>query len=537
MPRAPEHIDPSDRRRIEEALRERELELRTLADNIPQLAWIADRDGWIYWYNRRWFDYTGTTLADCAGWGWKRVHHPDHVDRVVEGFRDAIQREHEWEDTFPLRAKEGHYRWFLSRAMPVRDEHGRVQRWFGTNTDITEQRFLDIASGVLSLSLDVTETLEQLAKLAVPDIADISIVDVLQDGALKRVAVAHPDPAIAAEIHEWAVRYPPDRRVNDGLSSVLRSGEPVFYPESTDGFLEAVARSADHLRRLRELGISSCIIVPLTARGQIHGAITLIRTGTRTYGRSKLRTALELGRRAGAALDNAQLFRASQEAIRARDDILAIVSHDLRQPLNAIDLAAAMVLAGDLEPKARKRLEMIEKSASRMERLLRDLLDTSSIQTGRFSMVRARIEASAVVNGVTAAHEALAAKHGIRLVRECELDGAMLDGDLERLVQAFGNIVGNAVKFSRPGDVVVFRAVVRAGRVVFSVIDAGPGIPADELPRIFDPYWSAERHAKKGTGLGLYICKSIIEMHGGTISVESTPGVGTTFVVELPVVT
>jgi PAS domain S-box-containing protein len=112
---------------------------RTLADHIAQLAWMADASGWIFWYNERWFRYTGTTLDEMEGWGWRKVHHPDHIDRVVEKFRGAIAAGETWEDTFPLRSREGEYRWFLSRAMPIRDEDGNVLRWFGTNTDITER--------------------------------------------------------------------------------------------------------------------------------------------------------------------------------------------------------------------------------------------------------------------------------------------------------------------------------------------------------------------------------------------------------------
>jgi PAS domain S-box-containing protein len=122
----------------ERAHRESESRFRTLADNIAQFAWMADETGSIFWYNKRWFDYTGTTLDEMKGWGWRKVHHPDHVDRVVKRIAHCFETGEEWEDTFPLRGRDGNYRWFLSRAMPIRDENGKVVRWFGTNTDITE---------------------------------------------------------------------------------------------------------------------------------------------------------------------------------------------------------------------------------------------------------------------------------------------------------------------------------------------------------------------------------------------------------------
>lgn len=132
--------DITERKKAEEALEASEKRFRSMADNISQLAWMANETGWIFWYNKRWYDYTGTSFEEMQGWGWQKVHHPDHVERVVEKLKYCFKNGQFWEDTFPLRAKEGHYRWFLSRAVPIKDDSGKVVEWFGTNTDITEMR-------------------------------------------------------------------------------------------------------------------------------------------------------------------------------------------------------------------------------------------------------------------------------------------------------------------------------------------------------------------------------------------------------------
>jgi PAS domain S-box-containing protein len=150
-------------------MQESEERFRALADNIPQLAWMAEAQGSIFWYNQRWFDYTGTTLEEMRGWGWQKVHHPDHEQRVVEKFKHCLETGDVWEDTFPLRGADGEYHWFLSRAMPIRDEHGMVLRWFGTNTDITERKRLDQVLQEKNIELESAKSVAEKANLAKSD--------------------------------------------------------------------------------------------------------------------------------------------------------------------------------------------------------------------------------------------------------------------------------------------------------------------------------------------------------------------------------
>jgi len=522
--------------RTTERLRESEMQLQNLADNIPQLAWMADRTGALFWYNRRWFDFTGMTYDDVKDAGWQKVQHPAHLKFVIEKFGRAIATGEVWEDTFPMRGRDGRYRWFLTRAVPIRDVEGNVVRWFGTNTDVTDQRFLAEATKLLGSSLDYHDTLEKLARLAVPECADWCIVDVVEQAGPRRISIAHADPTKTELAREWAERYPPDWKEPRGLAHVIRTGRPEFVREIPDALLVESARDPRQLRTLRALGLVSMIAVPLVARDRTLGALALVMAESgRHYHASDLELATELGRRAGVAIDNARLYREAGDAIRIREKILAIVSHDLRNPLGAIDLSSILVLQDStLAPPTRRALELIRRSAGRMQRMIGDLLDLARIQSGALTLERAAHDAEELLADSLATHEPIARNKGISVVQELAARGVLVSCDRERIEQVFANLLGNAIKFCRPGDTISVRASRERDHVRYVVADTGPGIPADELPHIFEPYWSARDSTKEGLGLGLHIAKGIIDAHGGEMKAESD-GAGATFVVRLPI--
>ncbi len=297
---------------------------------------------------------------------------------------------------------------------------------------------------------------------------------------------------------------------------------------------------------------ASMVLTPVWDRsGQLAGFAKVTRDATdrRDADEALRRAKLELERRADERTHelveaNHKLetaCRDAQHAVRMREEVLAVVSHDLRNPLAAIHMAATVLLmktAGDHQ--FRKHAETIHRSAARMEHLLSDLLDMASLQAGTLAVERRPEDAASIVAEVFDLHEPIAREKGVRIARAVELDGVRLFCDRDRVLQVFGNLIGNAIKFCQPGCVITVRGEVAAAEAAvapvaqFAVADTGPGISGSELPHLFEPYWSADRHARKGTGLGLYISKGIVEAQGGRLRVESEQGKGATFYFTLP---
>ena len=418
------------------------------------------------------------------------------------------------------------------------------QQMLRARAEIAEagQRFLSEATAILTSSLEYEKTLERITALAVPQLADWCAINLLSpDGTLRTVGLTHTDPSKLESARLLAERYPARPNARFGAPEVMRTGKAQMSPDIRDELLVAIAHDEEHLRMLRELDLGSYIVVPISAHGRVFGALSLAtaRTSARRYGPAQLGIAEHLGRRAGLAIENARLYREAQEAARMREQVLAIVSHDLRNPLGAAKLAADMVMKRaqkESEPLLAKQAQTIQRAAVRMERLIGDLLDMSSIHVGKLSIDRRPHAADGLLREAAEIHDPIATEHGIQFTVERQVDDLRVQCDRERILQVFSNLLGNSFKFCRSGDHVTLRAERDGNDLRFEVADTGPGIPPEEQRHIFEPYWSAERDGKKGTGLGLFITHGVIEAHGGKIWLESEPGQGTTFFFTLPIV-
>jgi PAS domain S-box-containing protein len=543
------HDDITERRRVEDDLRASEARFRHLADAMPQIVWITGPGRDVEYVNRRWLDYTGQDVAQALGPdGWRAAVHPDDVGAIV----DASLRSHAegtpFEAEYRIRDAHGGYRWHLGRAVAIRDDAGRVVRRFGTATDIDDRRraeqdarFLAEAGATLAALVDESSTLQRVARLAVPAFADWCSVDLIgPDGHPECLAVAHVDPQKVALAHDLRRRYPPDPDAPHGLTHVIRTGRAELVAEIPDALLVAGARDADHLRILRDLGLRSYICVPLASPGGTIGALSFVAAESgRRYGPEDLRLAEDLAHRAGVAIENARLYAALQEADRRKDEFLAMLAHELRNPLAPIRHAVAMMALDEGDPAARRDSRaVIDRQARHLTSLVDDLLDVSRINEGKITLARRPLAVSAFVQAAVEAARPLidARRHALSVRMPAE--PLSVEGDLTRLTQVALNLLNNAAKYTPEGGRIRLTVAAEGASVVVRVADDGEGIAPELLPRVFDLFTQASRsldRAQGGLGVGLTLVRRLVEMHGGAVEAQSAgPGRGSTFTVRLP---
>lgn len=473
-------------------------------------------------------------------------------------------------------------RWSIVTARPIHDDSGQLQLVVSIFREITERKraqdaaaFVAAASRLLAESLDLEVTLQHVANLAVPTLADWCVVDLAEAREIRRIAIAHVDPSRVAVARELQERYPDDPRASVGVSHVLRTGQPELLEEITDEMIQAGARDSEHLRLLRELQLRSYLIVPMVARDRTLGAITLAAAESgRNYSAPDLSLAEDLASRAALALDNARLYQEAQqqadaqvllnaalrdliserneavrrleEVLQERDAFLAAAAHDLKNPLAGIKGTVQLLerrVQSNRPPDAQQlatALSRISRTVSGAVGQVEELLDLTRLQMGQsLELDLAPADVVALIRDVVANHEQFSTRHLLRL----EANPPQITGewDPRRLSRVVANLLDNAVRYSPDGGDIVVRLGMEdedQGRsVVITVKDSGIGIPPDDLPRIFERFHRASnvRGRIAGTGVGLASARSIVQAHGGTIHVESVEGSGSTFTIRLPI--
>jgi PAS domain S-box-containing protein len=435
------------------------------------------------------------------------------------------------------------------RDTPVRDEHGTIVAVHGIARDVTdrrrnetEQRVLAEMGRVVAGTLDPAEILSRAAEIAAGAIADCCIVYLAAGegrAGFVRAVLREPADGALRRATEQASSNLDDPPL---VGAVLETGLPLLRSELRPRDIALLARTPQDVELLRELRAVSCIGLPLIARGRLAGALALVSSDPqRPYDERDLKLGKELADRISLSVDNSRLYLVAQQAIQARDDLLGVVAHDLRSPLTAVMAAATSIdrklPRDEAWASIRRASDVIRRSTERANRLIEDLLDVARIETSSLVLESARIEARELLTEVAEAFTLMASEASLRLTTELADAVPPVKADRSRVLQVFSNIVGNAIKFTPAGGTIRVGAMARDGEVLFRVTDSGPGIPADQLPRLFDRFWQAKPGDRRGAGLGLPIARGIVEAHGGRLWVDSAPGRGSTFYFTLPVAT
>jgi PAS domain S-box-containing protein len=397
------------------------------------------------------------------------------------------------------------------------------------------QQFLAQAGERLASSFGSSETLNQVARLAVPTIADGCILENRVGNGFLAGAAAHINPSceeLLDEIGAAGVRITPK---DHPLSLILQKPAPVvLQAHAAERLLETSANPA-YLRAMKAMNPHSALFLPLVAREQLIGALTLFRSKG-SFDGDDLGFAEDLARLAALALDNARLHDTVRTSLRARDEMVGVVSHDLRNPVAAVKMLSNTMLRAPEQDAAsmRESIQLIAQAADQMDSLIRDLLDVNRLDGGKLMISPVPVDPSELLADSLQTLRPLVEEKVISLDLQVESALPKVMADRERIQQALSNLVGNAIKFSPTGSKIVVAARGEPDDVIFSVVDKGKGIAAEQLPRVFDRYWQSARTDRQGAGLGLAIAKGIVEAHGGRIWIESEPGEGTAASFSLP---
>ncbi|GAB2503797.1 ATP-binding protein [Lysobacter humi (ex Lee et al. 2017)] len=437
-------------------------------------------------------------------------------------------------------------RWVQTRGHVQDGDDGAPSKMLGVTVEVTGRReaeaatrMLADAGRVLGASLDYETTLADLATVLVPQLADWYAVDLISErGELERVSVHHGDAERRALAHELHERYPP-RRGQGGAWAVIDGGEPQWGAEITDEMLVQAAHDARHLEILRGLGLRAYIVVPLTARGVTFGAITLVMAESgRRYREADVELAMDLARRAASAVDNARLLRQLQLEHRRKDEFLATLAHELRNPLAPIRTGLALLEAAPDADVAERARRIMQRQLGHMVRLIDDLLDLSRVTRDAITLQVRDVALATVVAGAVEASRPLVEAAGLRLHVELPDAPVHLRVDDTRIAQVLTNLLNNAAKFTPRGGEVRLVARAAGDRLLLAVEDTGIGIAPEQLESIFEMFVrGGGPQGPGGLGIGLTLSRRLVELHGGHLRAESAgPGQGASLVMELPLV-
>lgn len=571
------------RRRAEQAANERREELEVTLAGIGDAVLVTDVAGRVTFLNDAAARLTGWSAAEAYGQPAEAVF--DTVDaetrRAGESSVTRVLREGVTVGLTShalLRSRDGAERPIDSTGAPIRGPQGRLIGAVLVFRDVSAREqaeaaraallareqearaaaeaareqlaFLAEAGALLSQSLDYDETLQWIARLCVPRLADWCAVETPGvDGELVMEVIAHVDPAKERWARELRARFPGRMDMPVGSPLVIRSGRSLLYPEISDEMVVQAASDAEELALLRQVGYRSMIVVPLRAGERVIGALGLISTDEsgRRYTPDDMALAEELARRAAFAMERSRLFAAeraahaaAEEAIRLRDQFLSIASHELKTPLTSLLLQTELLQrraerAALLPERERRSLQLIVDQSHRLDRMISALLDVSRLELGQLSLERAPVDLCALARRMAAEAAPLSEAHVV--ICDAPAEALLIEGDELRLEQVLQNLLQNAIKYSPDGGPVEILVTTEGERVCVAVRDRGIGLPEEALPQLFERFFRASNVDPRqisGLGVGLYVVREIVRLHGGEVRAARRPGGGSDFMVCLP---
>jgi PAS domain S-box-containing protein len=563
--------DISDRKRDEAMLRQRQQHLSIALDTAQLGSWELDLQSLELRCSSQCRVNFG--LPPEADFPYQRLFnliHPDDREPVRAAIAQAIEAGSDYRAEYRITWPDGSLHWILAQGRPFYAADGTPLCMVGVTLDISDRKqaeqlqqarlqaeqqarteaeqrqqrsaFLAEANRLLFSSLDCRTTLGNLASLVVPALADLCVIDLVKTTSLtfQEPIVTAAEPDKAAVVLELRRRYASPAEANYGAAKVLRTGQPEFNPVIPAAVYEQIAQDADHLALLQQIAAHTSIIVPMAIRDRKFGTIALAKTqGNQPFTPKDLELAQELARTTAIALDNVRLYEEAQEANQAKDEFLAVVSHELRNPLNSI-LGWTQVLHRRqfADPTLSRAIEVIERNTRLQNKLIEDLLDVSRIIQNQLQITKQPVDPIPIIDGAIEALSPTAQAKSI--VIETRLNPAVgqVLGDAQRLEQIVGNLLSNAIKFTPNGGRVVISLEPIETVAQITITDTGQGIGAELLPLIFERFRqgdTSKTRSQSGLGLGLAIVRHLVELHGGTIYATSEgKNRGSTFTVQLP---
>lgn len=500
---------------------------QTLADSIPHLVFRIKEDGHIEYSNKSWLEYTGIPQKSLERFTWDDIVHKEDVEHLKTTFNEKNHEEKEVECRIVNRF--GEFRWHLLKIQPEFLSNEKMPNsWLGTATDIEDrkrdevaQKFLSDAGELLVSTLDPVEVIRKISDAAIPYLGDWCAFDLLDESSTDELAIIrHRDKKMEAETKELHNSYFHDPDNKSGVTALIESGQDYFR-DRVDG--------------------GNFISVPLKNKDKVFGVMTFVYSvSQRKFTDRDVSTILDLGKRISLALENASLYKISQNAIEARNDFMSIASHELNTPITSLKLQLQMIKKAITLSKNgvfpidrfQKSVESSVKQVNRLINLVSILLDVTRIQSGKFAFHFSEFNANDLLSEIVERHLEIIEDSG------CHID-VRAEGNIEvfwdrtRIEQVVTNLLTNAIKYA-PGKIQL-EMQEEDQNVVITIKDCGKGIPPKKLEKIFDRFERAtNQETVTGLGLGLFIVKQITEGHSGRVEVESVVDHGTTFRVILP---